>query len=424
MQTAVIGAGWAGLAAAERLAESMPTVVFEAGRQAGGRARALAAQTDFAVLDNGQHILSGAYGQTLALLRRCGVCEDAAFLRLPCQWRMADGLNFGAKQVAASSIQIGWALLRGQGLALADKMALLHQIAKLVYANPKPQDDVATWLQYNGVSQYLQRVFWQPLVWAAMNTDLYSASLALLRRVLADGMAAGGSESDILLPKQDLARLFVQPVLQRLQRLGATVAYEKRITCIERYGAKWRVDGRLFDAVVLAVAPYHVLDVLPRDVQKRVADYWPEWIYHSITTVYLKYQQEPRLPYPMTGLVEGTAQWLIDRNALGLGRYEISAVISLSEQYGSLAREEWARRVHADVLRLNADLSKPVAAMAVSEKRATATPVDRAHFGLAESILRHENIYLAGDYAHPHYPATLEAAVQSGRTAAERVMYR
>ena len=38
------------------------------------------------------------------------------------------------------------------------------------------------------------------------------------------------------------------------------------------------------------------------------------------------------------------------------------------------------------------------------------------------SWLYHRRIYPAGDYLHPRYPATLEAAVQSGFAAAEKLM--
>ena len=43
---AVVGAGWAGLSAAVSLARRVDVTVFEAGRQAGGRARTLAGNTD------------------------------------------------------------------------------------------------------------------------------------------------------------------------------------------------------------------------------------------------------------------------------------------------------------------------------------------------------------------------------------------
>ena len=78
---AVVGAGYAGLSAAIALARAGCAVsVFEANRVPGGRARRV--EYRGAQLDNGQHLLLGAYRETLALMREVGV-PDQALVRLP-----------------------------------------------------------------------------------------------------------------------------------------------------------------------------------------------------------------------------------------------------------------------------------------------------------------------------------------------------
>ena len=84
---AVIGAGWAGLSAAVSLIHRADISLFEAGRQAGGRARAIAGKDDgFSFLDNGQHILLGAYHGVQTLMQHIGVQPESAFLRQPLHW--------------------------------------------------------------------------------------------------------------------------------------------------------------------------------------------------------------------------------------------------------------------------------------------------------------------------------------------------
>ncbi len=79
---AVLGGGWAGLAAAVELAQAGATVdVYEASRQLGGRARRVT--EDGIALDNGQHILLGAYRDSLAIIRKAGGDPQKLFLRLP-----------------------------------------------------------------------------------------------------------------------------------------------------------------------------------------------------------------------------------------------------------------------------------------------------------------------------------------------------
>ncbi|HEU4707958.1 MAG TPA: FAD-dependent oxidoreductase, partial [Methylophilaceae bacterium] len=76
-QVAVIGGGCAGLAAAAQLAEQGQAVtLFEASPQLGGRARGV--QWKGLSLDNGQHILLGAYRDTLRMLQLAGVNQDQA----------------------------------------------------------------------------------------------------------------------------------------------------------------------------------------------------------------------------------------------------------------------------------------------------------------------------------------------------------
>ena len=79
---AVVGGGWAGCAAALILAEAGVNVtLFEASRTLGGRARA--AELDGRQVDNGQHMLLGAYATTLDLLTRLGRHEADSLWRRP-----------------------------------------------------------------------------------------------------------------------------------------------------------------------------------------------------------------------------------------------------------------------------------------------------------------------------------------------------
>jgi hydroxysqualene dehydroxylase len=78
----IVGGGWAGLAAGVELARHrQPCILLESAKQLGGRARSVA--IDGRALDNGQHLLLGAYESTLDLLRIVGVAEERVLLRQP-----------------------------------------------------------------------------------------------------------------------------------------------------------------------------------------------------------------------------------------------------------------------------------------------------------------------------------------------------
>ena len=81
---AIIGGGWSGFAAAVTLADAGLTVnVFESSDTLGGRARRVAIDT--MTVDNGQHLLLGAYRETLRLVERVHGDRPAAelYLRMP-----------------------------------------------------------------------------------------------------------------------------------------------------------------------------------------------------------------------------------------------------------------------------------------------------------------------------------------------------
>jgi predicted NAD/FAD-binding protein len=61
---AIVGGGWAGLACGVELAAAgLPVHLFEAAKQLGGRARRV--DWDGIPIDNGQHLMVGAYRETL-----------------------------------------------------------------------------------------------------------------------------------------------------------------------------------------------------------------------------------------------------------------------------------------------------------------------------------------------------------------------
>ncbi|MFA7300248.1 MAG: FAD-dependent oxidoreductase, partial [Sideroxydans sp.] len=84
LNPAIIGGGYAGMAAAVELAaRGIPVTVFESAQQLGGRARGVLHNS--IQLDNGQHLLLGCYHESLRLIELVGGDIKQDFLRLPLQ---------------------------------------------------------------------------------------------------------------------------------------------------------------------------------------------------------------------------------------------------------------------------------------------------------------------------------------------------
>lgn len=418
---AVIGAGWAGLAAAAELSEYADVVLFEAGRSAGGRARSLnKSEHGFSFLDNGQHLLMAAYHSIFALLRKAGVDTNTSGIRMPLSWYMHDGMRFEAKRLI-KPLHMIWGMVCAENLDWKHKMALLRQMHALQtwHANGLLTKTVADWISEQKIDSVLVRQFWQPLVWAVMNTPLEHADLRVLGNVLADGIWKRRKDSDFYVPNTDLNTWFVEPILNYIQNHGGLFVSGCRVATIDiGRTSTVEVAGQYFDAAVLSVAPYHLAELLPESLRVSVDEMLQTIHYHAITTVYLRYAELVKMPSLITGLVDGYAHWLIDRSRLN-GANEIVAVISLSEQYGIAAADQWIQYIQSDVRRICPNAPEPVEVRVITEKRATvATKTGAIMPDL--SLLRTQRLYVAGDYLHPHYPATLEAAVQSGIMAAKQ----
>ncbi|MGA1301612.1 MAG: NAD(P)-binding protein, partial [Burkholderiaceae bacterium] len=84
---AIIGGGWSGLSAAAALCQGQPNglqiSLLEAAPQLGGRARGLS--WDGLPIDNGQHLMLGAYESTRSLLDWAGV-PTADWLSKGLEW--------------------------------------------------------------------------------------------------------------------------------------------------------------------------------------------------------------------------------------------------------------------------------------------------------------------------------------------------
>jgi squalene-associated FAD-dependent desaturase len=434
---AVVGGGWAGCAAAVELqSRGCEVTLHEAARALGGRARAVQARGR--VLDNGQHILLGAYRDSLALMRRVGLDPDATLLRLPLQMRYPPGsnlLDFVAPRLPAP-LHVLAALLRARGLARADKLALARFTTSARWMDWHLKNDcsVIELLERFDQTQRLYRLLWRPLCIAALNTDPEQASARVFLAVLRDSLGAKRAASDMLLPRVLLDDLFPDAARRHLEAADARVLLGSRVESIAPlHDGGWTVRAggteARHDAVVLATAPWQSAALL-RDLgdamplAAALAGRLDALAYEPICTVYLQYAPGTRLALPFCALLDDPdaglwGQFAFDRGQLDAGQDGLLAVVVSSA--GRAIALEQARLADA-VARQLADafgqpaLAAPTWTQVIAEKRAT--------FACTPNLDRPGNetglpgLALAGDYTACDYPATLESAVRSGLAAA------
>lgn len=427
MNIGIIGAGWAGMAAAvaATLAGHQVTV-FEAARTLGGRARAVPGTLPDGspvTLDNGQHILIGAYTETLRLLRQVGVDPQTALARRPLTLKFPDGTGLALPDwptpldAFAGIVRAGWPLRERLGLL---REALRWQLARF-------ECDA-----HLSVTQLCQRLgpqvmheLIEPLCVSALNTPAPRASAQVFLRVLKDALFGVQGGSQLLLPRLDLSALFPAAAADWLLQQGGQIQRGHRVTQLRPDGAAWRVDGQFFDAVILASASTEAARLLADATpyvsaalatpMRRWGDVAHALPFEAITTVYA-WGQAASLPHPMLALRSQTdtapAQFVFDRGQLGGPAGLLAFVVSASTKERDDVQTKVLQQAKAQ---LGLDL-QPL--QTVAEKRATfaCTPgLQRPPKCIATGLLA------CGDYVDGPYPATLEGAVRSGLAAVRQL---
>lgn len=420
-QLAVVGGGWAGLAAAVRATEAGAAVtLFEMAPQLGGRARSVV--TRAGALDNGQHILIGAYRRTLALMQTVGADARSLLLRGPLHLcdPQGQGLVLPPGPPLLAFARGVWAAHHWRR---GERLALLGAAGGWLLKGFRCPATLTVAELCGGLPASVRRDLLEPLCVAALNTPMDSASAGVFLRVLKDALFSGTGSADLLLPRQPLSALLPDPALAWLRARGAQVATGRRVRELQPLpDRKWRLEGQCFDAVILACSATEAARLsqpLSSDWSARAA----ALRYEPIVTAYL-HDPGLRFPVPLVALAaddQAPAQYAFDLGALGHAPGLFAFVVSGARSWvdrglaatGEAIRRQ-ARRAFPGAFGAT-DVVRHIAA----EHRATfaCTPgLDRPQALIAPGLVA------AGDYVKGPYPATLEGAVRAGEAAAALVL--
>ena len=451
---AIVGGGWAGMAAAVCATQAgHHATVFEASQALGGRARLVNGTLPdgtTVVLDNGQHILIGAYSETLKLMQTVGVNLEAALLRLPLTLQFPDGKGLKLPDWSAP-LNAAWGILTARGWSWGDKLSLLRTasgwqrhgficgewltVAQLCQKSTPP------------ISPRVMAELIEPLCISALNTPAHDASAQVFLRVLQDAMFSTSAKPDVaqrfgksklqssnlLIPKRDLSNLFPHAAAAWLLKHGGVIRLGERVESVEFTQNQWQVStatGKTgFDVVILAGSPSNMAlagintdlsatNTIVKELNHlihREATSWREQAaalrYEPITTVYA-FGHAAKLKHPMLSLrndAHNPAQFVFDRGQLGGPAGLLAFVVSTSRGDRKTLQRQVLEQAATQL-----KLPHLQAVQTIVEKRATfaCTPgLQRPGNLIATGLL------VCGDYVAGPYPATLEGAVRSAQQA-------
>ena len=444
------------MAAAVAAAESSANItVFEATSTLGGRARAFTTKGPdgaYLTLDNGQHILIGAYSEALKMMQRVGLDLNECLLRLPLSMPYPDGSGLQTPPWAShlpAPLNAAAAIATARGWHWRDKLALVKasmgwQFAKFQCSPLLSVADLCASLPSRVMDDLIQ-----PLCVSALNTPVEESSAQVFLRVMQDALFgkgyAGFDASDLLLPRRDLSQLFPEAAAHWLQsRHGDRLVLRRgtRVQSLSNTGTQWRLnlqaDGdtfsESFDHVIWATsakpaAQAMLAAALQKDLPASSKTALERWAaiagtlpFTAITTVYAR-SRSARLSSPMLALRaspndrQAPAQFVFDRGLLSPHDPSAQGVLAfvVSASQGDRADLQ-ERGLDQSANQLGLTDLQPL--QTIVEKRAT--------FACTPGLLRPNlemapGLWAAGDYVQGPYPATLEGAVRSGLAAAKAI---
>ena len=411
-QVAVVGAGLAGLAAAAALTRSGVAVhLIERSRLLGGKA------TSFEVggieIDNGQHVVLRCCTEFLDFATQLGMRGSLRFQpRFSATVLTRDGPPArlrAAPLPAPLHLAIGFASYRHLGAA--DKLRVLS--ALLAARTPAPSRlDMASWLQQHRQNARTRRAFWDPFLIPALNTPLERASAQDGLFVIRTAFLGGRDAACIGYSTVPLARL-----AERAAALCETVTMRSPVTSVVVHDgavAGVRLESGTTipcDACVLAVPPRRVAAILAEsnlpDIEG-LNDFQTE----PIVDVHLWYDR-PLNMLDFAAILDSPVQWAF-RKGTGYVACSLSA-----------AGTRVARPQSELVAMCDSELRAVIPALRGARLVHSACTRDPEATFVPTPGLRRPNertslstLMVAGAWTDTGWPATMESAVRSGRSAA------
>ncbi len=425
----VLGAGYAGLAAAtELLLLGHDVTLIEARALLGGRAHSFVDHKTGRQLDNGQHILMGCYHRTLRLMRYLGVADrldSPPGLSVP--FLSARGRSSLTATLPAP-FHLGSALLGFGELGAADKFAAVRLALRLrAGQRPEPRETVGAWMSRWKQTPNIIRALWEPLCLAALNEPVATGSAALFAEVIRRSFLGGADDSKILLSKVGLSELFAPEVRKLLSMCGGTLMLQAPVARLV-FGEKSLREIVLADGAVLkpeavvSALPWHVLrGLLPQESE--LARDCREIQDAPIVSLHL-WMDRSIMREPFVGLLDSPVHWIFNRDSIdGANDHIITAVVSGARDLVEKSSAELEDMTLREISRFipEAREARVLHRMVYKSRSATfaATPDAEPHRPGPATEWR--NFWLAGDWTATGLPATIEGAIVSAGRAVEEL---
>lgn len=467
---AIVGGGWAGLAAAVTAVEQGFRVeLFEARGRCGGRAGLTVSLAGGVEVDFCRHVVLGCCTNWLDLIARTGCAERLSPPEETYRFvsRAGQVLPFRAGRMP-SPLHLWPALFSRTDLSFATRWGIGSALMRLARSPGRCDQTFAAWLAEQGQTPQAIAGFWTPVVISALSDDIAHVSQAAARQVFVDGLLASAGSGRMIFARRTMDEV-IQAVVRWLESREVIIHHGTVVRSVQpaETGVIVRARGgdKRFDYAVSAVPWWQVERLLcfpepsatwedARAILRRAT----ELPVGAIAAVHLVYRRHwARAAHAV--LIDRLGQWFFsetadsaaaDTSAAGAPRMRGVANTAPSSRIAANRREETVgeplgcyqvvisgmhRQPDVADTELIAKVRRELGAIWPDEAEsglldARVTRHQRAVFVMAPGVDRdrpkaaaiNDRLLLAGDWTASGWPATMEGAVRSGRLAVEAIV--
>jgi squalene-associated FAD-dependent desaturase len=411
-RVAVVGAGLAGLTAGLELAKRGWHVdIYERSRLLGGKATSF--EVDGHEVDCGQHVVLACCTATTDLIADLGL-NDVLYIQERFEVTVLSRRRPPAR-LRASRLPAPMHLMTGFAryphLSAMDRLLVGRALVAARYESD-PEGDMGAWLRRQCQSARALRAFWDPFLVPALNAPLDRVSAAMGLFVIRTAFLGDRDAARIAYLRVPLARLAEAAAARadgvHMRQAVIGIHHDgKRVTGVKLTDG----TGAACDACVMAVPPRRLAAILD-DAPALGIDGLEAFEAMPIVDVHLWYDR-PVLGCDFAALLDSPVQWVFEKSP-GYVCCSLSAADGLvgrpESELVELARAELAavlpQAARAHLLR----------GAATRDPEATFIPAPGMRRPGPSTKL--PNLVIAGAWTDTGWPATIESAVRSGRTAA------
>lgn len=434
----VIGGGLAGLSATVKLVKAGANVLLiEKNNHLGGRTYSFIDKTTKTIVDNGQHLLVGAYQNTFKYLKLIGTSEFVS--------KQSDGFVFienGKKCEELVLPPIAYpfnmiaAILKMKALSINDKINLIRIGLAIKnwnenFINNTKNVSVERWLDVYQQNSKTKKYLWYPLTISIMNESPDIASALLFANAIKHTYFCNSDNSKIYIPSVGQSELFVKPAIELIESKKSKIMLNKKVQKIITKNGKYEgiKAGELLVSkyAICAVPHFSFLNLFHND-SLEVKDYSQIKYFNSspIVSVNLWFDRDV-VENEFVGLIGTKVHWVFNKNSIFSlkqnKQFYITAVISNANDIVDLTKEKIVSIVLDDLKRNLPEVNKAnvLYASVIKERRATFSATPEVENYRPEQKSRIENLYIAGDWTKTGLPATIEGAIYSGFLCADLI---